>query len=112
MSICTDTEIAYLIWMSEQHIVTSKYNFLRSCITLVKKYHVIYIDDEDRPFKITRKNYNVYVKCSGIIVDPFYISLIHAGMTSLGIYLEDMDPEYLPCQLPGKNNIYLIYQKI
>ena len=40
MSLGEAIESAYLVWNSEQHRLTPKYDILHSLVPLVKKYHV------------------------------------------------------------------------
>ena len=44
-------EIAYIMWKSEQHIPTPKYNILCSLVPLVKQYFVT-MEDNDNQWKI------------------------------------------------------------
>ena len=51
--LCENIEISYLIWKSEQHILTPKYAILRSFAPLVKYHHMSEEDDGDKPLEIT-----------------------------------------------------------
>ena len=53
LPLCENIEIAYLIWKSEQHILTPKYAILRSFAPLVKYQHISEDDDGDKPLEIT-----------------------------------------------------------
>ena len=62
----TGTEdCAYPTCNSEQHILTPKYDILHSLVTLVKYYHVIEMDYDDKPFKNKFHHCNGYLICDG-----------------------------------------------
>ena len=55
---------AYLIFKSEQHILTCKYGILRSLLPLVKHYFMTMEEDYNQ-LKITCQRFNVFVTFSG-----------------------------------------------
>ena len=65
---------------------------MRSSVPLVKKYHAIYVDDEDKPFKITSQCCNVYVIRDGKSIEILYINFINVGMATIWLYPEDIVP--------------------
>ena len=50
------------MWKSYQHNLTPKYDILCSFVTLVKHYHVNYVNEDDKPFTITCQICNGYVR--------------------------------------------------
>ena len=75
-------------------------------------YHVIYVDDDNKPFKITCKCCNVYVICSGKSVELTYITLLHAAMFTLGLYPEELSSEIFFFRWPVRTKMHIIYQRI
>ena len=57
-------ESAYIMWISEQHRLTPKYDILSSLVTLVKHYNVT-MEEDDNQFKITFQRFRGFVTCSG-----------------------------------------------
>ena len=68
---------------SEQHILTHKYEILRSFVPLVKHYHVTDVDDDNKLLKIKYQCCNVYARCDVKSVKLLYITFPCAGMATL-----------------------------
>ena len=85
-------ESAYLTWESLQHIITPKYYILSSLATLLKNYFLT-MEEEDSKLKLTCQHYNDFVKWYGKSVELIYITFIHAGIYTLGIYPEELVPD-------------------
>ena len=51
-------ESDYLMWNSEQHRLTPKYKLFCSLPPLVIHYHVTYVDDDNKSFKINSQHCN------------------------------------------------------
>ena len=51
------------MWKLEQHRLTPKHENLGSFVPLVKKYHINCVDNNSKPFKLTCKNCNRFVRC-------------------------------------------------
>ena len=62
--LCEFIEIYYLMWKSEQHRPTPKYEILRSLVPLVENYNVT-MEEDDNQSKITCQRCNDFVTCSG-----------------------------------------------
>ena len=70
----------------------AKYDILRSFVPLVKHYHVT-LDDGYKPITFTCQHFNGFVRSSGKSGEILCISFIVSGMSTLGIYPEELDPE-------------------
>ena len=57
-------ESAYLMWKSEQHRLTPKYDIMRSLVPLVKHYFVT-MEEDDSQLKITCQRCDGFVTCKG-----------------------------------------------
>ena len=71
------------MWKPGQHRMTPKYDMLSSFFPLVKNYHVTYVDDENKPFKVTCKNCNGFLRCAIKSGEQLYIGFIHEGMSTI-----------------------------
>ena len=85
-------ESDYLTWKSEQHILTPKYNIMRSLVTLVKHYFVT-MKEDDNIFKINRQRCNGFVTCKGRSGELIYITFLQDGLSANVLYPEDIDDE-------------------
>ena len=92
-------ESAYLIWKSEQHRLTPKYDIMRSLFPLVKNYFVT-MEEDDTLFKITCQHCNGYVTCKIMSVELLCTTFIHAGLSTILMYPEELDPENFYFQRP------------
>ena len=79
---------------------------------LVKTYRVTYVDDDDKPSKITCQRCNGYVRCDGKNGELIYITFLHAGMSTLGIYPKELSPEKFFFRWPGRTKMHRIYERI
>ena len=61
LPIVEDIESAYIMWKSEQHRLTPKYDIFHSFVNLIKHYHVT-LDDDDKSIKITCQ------RCYGFLI--------------------------------------------
>ena len=59
---------------------------------LVKPYYVSYVDYYNKTFRITFQIGNGYVRCAGKSVKLLYINFLHAGMATILLYPEGIDP--------------------
>ena len=78
-------EIFHSMWKSKHHRLTPKYEILLLFVPLVKNYHVTYVDDDDKEFRITCQNCNGYIKCADRSGELLSITYPHAGMYHLGL---------------------------
>ena len=60
---------------------------------LVKHYHVTYVGDDDKPLKITFQNFDGFIRCSGKSGKLLYITILHSGISTLGLYPEYINPQ-------------------
>ena len=49
-------------------------------------------EDDDKPFKINCKCCNVFLRRDGKRVELLYITSIHAGMSIIGLYHQELNP--------------------
>ena len=78
---------------------------------LAKHYHLIY-EEYDKPLKTTCKWCSVFVRYSGRIGEPLYITFIHYGISTIGIYPEDIVPENFYFWWPAITKMQRICQRI
>ena len=100
------------MWNSEQHRLRPKYEILRSSPLLVKKNHVTYSDDNNKPSKITYKHCNGFLRRYGKTGKLIYINFINSGIYTIGIYPEDINLWNLFFQCHVKNKMHHIYQRL
>ena len=68
--------------------------------------------DDDKPFKITCQRCNAFVRCDVKSISLLYINFIYAGMSTLRLYLEELVPENLFFQWPGRTKVNHIYKSL
>ena len=68
------------------------------------------VDDEDKTSELTCKNCNGYVRCNGEIITILYIKFSHVDMGTIGLYLEEPDPETIFFQWPGRTKLHRIHK--
>ena len=78
-------EIFFLIWKSETHRMTPKYDILCSFVLLVKDYHVSSENNYEKATKFTCQYCNRYLECAEKSEEIIYTNFLCAGMTNLGI---------------------------
>ena len=62
----------------------------------------------DNQFKITCKSCNVFVTCKGRSRELIYITFLHVGLYTLGIYTEYLDPDFFTFSgLPEQNAMHV-----
>ena len=83
-----------------------------SFVTLVKYYHVTYVDDDNKPFKINCQICNDFLTCAGKSGDILYIAFLHAGMSTIGIYPEDINTENFFFQCTVRTTTHHIYHRL
>ena len=93
----------------EQNRLTPEYEILHSSMTLVKHYHVNYVENEDKTFKISFQCCNGYVKYSGRKGEKNYMTFIRAGISSLKLYPGEVDPEHLLFQCHDSTKLQQYY---
>ena len=64
LKLCESVESAYLMWKSEQHILTPKYDILSSLMPRVNHYFVT-MEEDGNQFKIIFQFCNGFVTCKG-----------------------------------------------
>ena len=99
------------MWKLEQNRLTPKYDILYSLVTLVKHYHVTMEEDYNQ-FKITCQCCNGFVTCYGVNVELIYITFLHAIISTLGIYPEELILEIFFYQCPVRTKMQHMYQKL
>ena len=70
------------------------------------------MEDDDDQLKITWQLCNGFVTCSGNIGELLYIPFLGAGMSNLGIYLEEIFPENFYFWWPSRTKIQPIYHML
>ena len=70
------------------------------------------LEDDDKPFKTTCKQYIGFLIFSGKIGELLYIIFIHAGVYNIGLYPKDIVPENFHCHWPGRTKTKRIYQRL
>ena len=85
-------ESAYLMWKSEQHRMTAQYEIMRSLLLLVKHF-VVSIEDDDNQLKIACQHCNGFGSCKVRSGELLYTNFIHAGLSTIELYPEDIDIE-------------------
>ena len=70
------------------------------------------MEEDSIQFKITCKRCNDFVTCSGMSGEIIYITFLHSGMSTLGLYHEELIPENFYFQWPARNKIQLIYKRV
>ena len=70
------------------------------------------IDEDTNKLIITCKKFNGFEKCKGRSVELLYITFIHAGLSTTGIYPEDLDPEKFYFQWPARTKMKCFYQEV
>ena len=67
---------------------------------------------DDNQFKITLQWCNCVSTCKGISVELIYNIFIHAGLSTLELYPEDLDPENFYFQWPAGTKIQRLIQNL
>ena len=80
-----------------------KYDILRSLVLLVKHYFVT-MEGDDNKFKITCQCHNVFVTFKGRSGEKLYITFPHYGLSTLGLYPKELNPESFYFQWTAKKN--------
>ena len=102
--------IAYLTWKSEQNRLTPKYNILCSLAPLLKRYFVT-MKEDDNQFKITCQRCNVFLICKGRSGELLYITFLHAVLSTLGLYTEELHRGIFYFHWPARTKIQHMYHK-
>ena len=103
-------ESDYIMWNSEQHRLTPKYDIMRSLATLVKHY-LVTMEEDDTLLKITCQRCNVFVTFKGRSGELLYIFFLNYGFYTLVLYLEELDQENFNFQWPVKKMQHM-YQNL
>ena len=98
------------MWKSEQHRLTTKYDIMRSLVPLIKHYFVT-MEEDNNLFKIICQHCNGFVTCKVSSVELLYITFLHAGLSTLGIYPENIDSENFYFQWPDRTKMQRMYKK-
>ena len=88
----------------KQHRLAPKYDILHSLLHLVKHYFVT-IEEDNNKFKMNCKRCNGFVTCKVRSGELLYITFIHSGLSTLGLYPEELDPENFYFQWPTRTKI-------
>ena len=99
------------MWKSEQQRLKPKYDIVHSLLSLVKQYNVT-MDEDDNKFKIICQRCNDFVTCSGRRGKLIYINFLHAGMSTLGLYPEEVVSENFCFRWPPRTKMQHIYQNL
>ena len=102
---------SYPMWKSEQYRMKPKYHILRLLMPLIKYFNAN-MEEYCNQFIITCQSCNVFVTWSVRSGELFYVTFIHDGMCTLGIYPEVFYPEILFFQWTARTKIQHLYQKI
>ena len=70
------------------------------------------MEEDGNQFKITCQSCNDFVACSGSKVELLYITFLHSGLSTLGLYPEDIISEILCFQWPAKTEMQNLYQNL
>ena len=92
--------------------LTPKYDILRSFMPLVKQRHFNYVGDDDKLFKIAFKCYNGFLRCANKSVELIYITFLHSGMSTLGIFPADLNPVIFFFRWHDRTKINHIYHRL
>ena len=111
MPLVESIESAYIMCKSEQHRLIPIYDILRSFVLLVKHY-LVTMEEDDNQFKINCQCCNGFLKCKGVSGELFYITCLRDGISTLGIYPEEIVPENFHFQSPSRTKVQHVYQKI
>ena len=83
---------------------------MSSLVPLVKQYFVT-MEEVGNQYKITRQCCNSFSTCKVIIVELIYIIFLRCGLSALGIYTVELDPEIFYFQCHARTKIQRMYQK-
>ena len=70
------------------------------------------MEEDDNKFKITCQCCNGFVTCKGRSGELIYITFLHYGLYSIGLYPEELDPENVYFQWPARTKIQQMYHDI
>ena len=84
---------------------------MRSLVPLVKHY-LVTMQENDNKLKIICQCCNGFVTCKVSNVELLYITFLHAGWSTLGIYPENIDPENFYFQWPPRKKMQCLHHKI
>ena len=101
----------YLMWNSEQYQLTPQNDILHSFLPLAKHYFVT-MDEYDNKFRITFQRCNGFVIWSGSSGELLYMNFLHSGMSTLGLYPEELVQENLYFQWPSRTKIQCMYKRL
>ena len=68
------------------------------------------MEEYDNQFKITCQHFNGFLTCKVRSVELIYITFLHAGFSTLGIYTDELDPEIFYFQWPARTKMQIMYQ--
>ena len=80
-----------------------------SSLAPLVKHCFLTMEEVDNHFKIACQSCNGFVTCKGSSGELLYINFIHDGLSTLGLYLEVLDPEIFYFQWPSRTKIQLMY---
>ena len=63
------------------------------------------MEEDDNLFKITCQLCNGFVTCKGRSGELLYINFINYGLSTIGLYTEDIDPENFHFQWPARTKM-------
>ena len=68
------------------------------------------MEEEDNQFNINIQCCDCFVTCSGRSGDLLYITFLHSGMSTIGIYPGDIVPEVFYFWRPVRTKMQRMYQ--
>ena len=95
MPLVESIESNYLTWESEQRILTPKSYILNSLVPPAKHYNET-LEEDVKKIKITCQSCNGFITCPGRNVELLYINFLRDGMSTIGIYPDDLVRRFFP----------------
>ena len=69
------------------------------------------MEENNNQFKITCQCFNYFLTCKFINGELLYITFLHTGLYTLGLYSEELDTENFYLQWPSRTKMQRIYQR-
>ena len=78
---------------------------------LLVEHYFVNTEDNVNQLKITFQHLNDFVTYKESRGELLYITFLHAGFSTLGLYREELDPENFYFQWPSRTKMQRLYQK-